>query len=130
MLFLSLPALYAQDAQDESGKYPTLTSAIPGARFEIVQSSIIARETFKLDRVTGRVWQLAKNPKDVILWEETSVRSRPSIAPMATSVRFQIFLSGIAARYAFLIDSLTGNVWQLTRLTSEGEPDELAWIPM
>lgn len=98
---------YAQDFPNPS---PQQTSAIPGARFEVVQSPIAAKWTFRLDRYTGRVWQLVKTKADSNAWEETDVYG---LAPnlQAKQPRFQIFTSGIAARHTFLIDTSNGRTW-------------------
>jgi hypothetical protein len=113
-------------AQDE---YPTSTSPVPGGRYEIVQSPILARDTFKLDRVQGRVWRLVVGQDGKKLLESMHVRDAPLISSDATGPRFQLFLSGIQARDTFLIDSATGMVWIVTTITdSEGKGLYDAWI--
>jgi hypothetical protein len=91
------------------------TSFPAGPRFEIIQSSIAARYTFKLDRVTGRIRQLVRNTDGDLSWEPMTV-SNPPKGPNAAP-HFQIFLSGIAARNSFLLDSVSGQVWVLTQNT-------------
>ena len=88
------------------------TTAPPGARFEILQSTIAAKATFRLDRYTGRVWELAKTKDDETVWQETRVLDRPQIQT-PTRPRFQIFTSGLALRHTFMIDGDTGRTWLL-----------------
>jgi hypothetical protein len=97
---------------DVNVRSPQLTTTATGARFEIVQSTIAARATFRLDRYTGRIWELAKTKDDDNVWQETRVFDRPLIqAP--NRPRFQIFTSGLALRHTFLIDGDTGKTWVL-----------------
>jgi hypothetical protein len=85
------------------------TATPPGARFEIVQSSLVARQTFKLDNATGRVWAQVTDNNGDFSWESVPVDGLPSVdKPMP---RFQIFCSGMGARWCFLIDAWTGETW-------------------
>jgi hypothetical protein len=86
------------------------TTPPPGARFEILQSQLVARLTFRLDRFTGHVAQLVKTKEDDNAWDEMQVVGLPSI-PNPARARFQLFTSGIAARHTFLIDADTGKSW-------------------
>jgi hypothetical protein len=77
-----------------------------------VVSQFLRRQTFKLDRFSGRVWQKVVDDKDNPSWEETIVESRPKqVSP--GHPHFQIFLSGYMAKDTFLIDTDTGDTWQL-----------------
>lgn len=91
------------------------SAAPPDGRFEIVQSQLAAKWTFRLDRFSGRVALLVKTKDDGVSWEELRVFDRPSI-PNPSRPRFQIFTSGIAARHTFLIDTDIGDTWMLITL--------------
>ena len=85
------------------------TSSVPGARFEVLQSTLAAKWTFRLDRYTGRVWQLVRTKDEDNAWEEMPVmdlKVQPSARP-----RFQLFASGLAVRHTFLLDGDTGKTW-------------------
>jgi len=107
------------DAQELRSVQHQVSSPISDARFEIVQSDIAAKWTFKLNRYTGRVYQIVHDKDENLLWEEMAVRQHPLLGPMANikmtgnKPRFQIFTSGIAAKLTFLLDSQTGATWQL-----------------
>ena len=64
----------------------------------------------RLSRDTGEVDMLVHTPEDDNAWEPLEVLERPPVTTKGP--RFQLFVSGIAARHTFLID--TGN----GRLTS------------
>lgn len=98
------------------------------AHFEIIQSQLAAKFTFRLDRFTGRVWQLVSTPSGGDAWEPTRVLNLPSIAP-STTPRFQIFESGIAAKFSFLIDTSTGQTWTFTTVRNKDGSTETVWAP-
>jgi hypothetical protein len=97
------------------------TAAPSNARFEIVQSELAAKWTFRLDRFTGHVAQLVKAKSGEDAWEAMEVIGLPHVSsPMRA--RFQIFASGLAAKFTFLIDTDTGKTWVL--VSSKGNnPD-------
>jgi hypothetical protein len=86
------------------------TTPPSGARFEILQSELAAKWTFRLDRYTGRVAQLVRTQEDDNTWEEMRVIGLPTVTSPSRA-RFQLFASGLAARYMFLIDTDTGKTW-------------------
>ncbi len=55
------------------------TTPPPGARFEVIQSELAAKWTFRLDRFTGHVAQLVKTKDDDNAWEEMPVIDLPSV---------------------------------------------------
>ena len=118
----------AQDAKPAH----QFTSPVPGARFEIIQSPLAAKWTFRLDRHTGKVWQLVKTKDDDNSWEEMPVMDLPKIAGQPKP-RFQMFSSGLAARHSFLLDAETGKSWVVVagkRKRSDGTEYEVnRWVP-
>lgn len=108
-----------------------LTSGVPNARFEIVQSPLAAKWTFRLDRYTGNIWQLVRTLNEDNAWESMPVIDLPRILP-ATRPRFQLFAGGLAVRHTFLIDTDTGKTWTLTtskRTKKDGTSTEVSgWI--
>jgi hypothetical protein len=97
-------------AQDQPSNIHQQTTAPANARFEIVQSELAVKWTFRLDRFAGRVAQLVKTKEDDVAWERMEVVGLPAI-PTPTRARFQLFTSGLAARNTFLIDTDTGKSW-------------------
>ncbi|NUU04233.1 hypothetical protein [Herbaspirillum robiniae] len=113
MAVLLLIAIGPAEAQTSPYAPHQLTNAVPNARYEIVQSPMAARWTFKLDRHTGGVWQLVATSDNGLTWEGMVVVQPPTVNS-PSKPRFQLFTSGIAARYTFLLDTETGRTWQLT----------------
>ena len=86
------------------------TTPPPTARFEILQSQLAAKWTFRLDRFTGQVAQLVKTSNDEKAWEAMQIIGLPTVSNPSRP-RFQLFTSGLAARHTFLIDTDTGKTW-------------------
>ena len=110
-----------------------MTSTPSDARFEIIQSELAAKWTFRLDRYTGSVDQLVRTRSDRYAWEKMPVTGLPKINN-PNKPRFIIFTSGIAVRYTLLMDSKTGKTWVLTAVEvqiAEGETTTInVWEPI
>jgi hypothetical protein len=116
-------------AQDQISPVHNQTTPPTDARFEIVQAQTAAKWTFRLDRYTGRIWQLVKTRTDNNAWEETRVIGTAKTTS-GSRPHFQLFLSGLAAKHTFLIDVDTGRSWTLTTLTDDkGKAVEIVWTP-
>ena len=96
-------------AQDQSS---VSTVAPLNARFTIIQSPLAAKWQFALDRIDGRIFQLADTGSGMI-WEETQVVGLSS-NKTDTKPHYQMFTSGLAARHTFLLDTDNGLTWLLT----------------
>lgn len=100
---------YSQDR-----KYPVMTDT-EGGRWEIVQSPIIRKCTIKLDKFTGKTYQLVltSNGEDVT-WQEIMWIGELLEENNKNVINYQIFMSGLVARDCFLINIHTGKTWVLT----------------
>ena len=117
-------------AQSNSVHQSTMQPA--GGRFEIVQSPVAAKWTFRLDRHRGNVDQLVETQDGALAWQGMLVLGLPEVYPeRKPKARFTIFASGIAARFTFLIDSQTGQTWVLNSFsdTDEGSDSLVGWLP-
>lgn len=101
------------------------TTPPPNARFEIVQSELTAKWTFRLDRFTGHVCQLVSinsdakegetvTPAGNVTWQDMPVIGI-GLLEKPTRAHFQVFTSGIAAIHTYLIDTDTGKTWVLVK---------------
>lgn len=116
-------------AHAQEGKGLSQSSATPtDARFEVVASPLASRWTFLLDRVTGRVSLLVSTMDGGAAWEDTPVVGLPTVAATGRA-RFQIFTSGLAARWTFLVDTSSGATWQL-QTSGTGAHSSVSWAPM
>lgn len=105
----------------------TTTSSV--ARYEIVSSTLAARYTFKLDRFCGEVSQIVQNQENELAWQDLLVSGLP---PCQTDdqVRYQLFVSGIAARFTFLLNTETGKTWQYMTFKDKDGKEQSGWFPI
>ncbi|MDE4917017.1 hypothetical protein ACUXAV_001637 [Cupriavidus metallidurans] len=113
---------FAQSTSQRS----VITAAAADARFEIVQSELALRWTFKLDKQSGVVYQLVASKDGVLSWDEMARYKHTLPDPVvAGKTNYQIFLSGIAAKNTFLINVNSGATWQL-----QGSDSGNSWVPI
>jgi photosystem II stability/assembly factor-like uncharacterized protein len=98
------------------------------ARYEVVQSQLAAKWTFRLDRYTGRVSQLVRTEDEGKTWETMIIQGLPEVST-PTRPRFLIFTSGLASRHTFLMDCDTGQTWVLTSVSVAGDVEIVVWKP-
>src|SRR5580704_5691427 len=104
----------------------TATTPPQQANFEFVQSPLLGRLMFKLNRLTGGVHQLVRVPTGGLAWELMEISDPPQILKY-TGPRFQIFASGVLARNTFLLDALTGDTWIAVTSKSGSDCWERVW---
>lgn len=107
-----------------------VTSAVPAnSRYEIVQSTLAAKFTFRLDKQTGAVCQIVKSSAGGLVWDPMQVVGLPT-AP-ASGVHYEIFISGLASKFIFLMNLDSGRTWQLTGHTNPITNEETEfWLPI
>lgn len=132
-LFVACQVLaLAAFAQDSPPRLHQQTTTPSNARYEVIQSSLAVRHTFRLDRYTGRVWQLVRTKDDDNAWEEMPVLDPPRVTNPSRA-RFQLFSSGFAVRHTFMFDTDTGKSWVVVstkRKAADGSEYEIAlWQP-
>jgi hypothetical protein len=129
LVTLGLAALsFASHAQERSTPPHSSTTIPPSARYEIVQSQLAAKWTFRLDRVCGQVTQLVKSKDDEVTWENMGVIGLPKCVVDAKP-RYQLFSSALAARHTFLLNLDNGKTWILTSFKDEKLGEVSAWAP-
>ncbi len=95
-------------------------SSVPNtSRFEIVQSELAARITLKIDKYTGKVYQLVKGDKG-LSWSLLISEKHTKDKVTENKVNYQVFTSGLAVRMTYLINVNTGASWQLSEYSELG----------
>lgn len=103
-------------------------SLVPAtARFEVIQSQIFARSTYRLDKYTGQAWEATMRSDSTLAWQAITMEAHPAGDPRREGeVNYQLFLSGIANRFTFLLNVNNGATWQLIQTREQ----TLAWDPI
>ncbi len=85
------------------------------SRYEIIQSGLSRKMTFKIDKYDGIVYQLVKTETDGLAWQkiERMLVSLDNLKP--NEVNFQLFLGGIAIRDCILLNIHIGATWVLVK---------------
>jgi len=97
------------------------------ARYEIVQSALAARWTFRLDRVCGNVSQVVLTKSENMTFENMLILGLPK-CNFDGKIRYQLFTSGLAARHTYLLNTDTGKAWQVQLLKDKEGNDFSAWV--
>ena len=122
LMMLALMPLFAMAADEDKDAQKT---SAPDGRFEIVQSQILRSNTFRLDKYTGDVYQFIM--KDTwYTWEKITRQGASKDTTPATQINYQLFLGGMQARDAFLMNVNTGETWLLVKDKS----DKLLFQPL
>ncbi|MBW2312511.1 MAG: hypothetical protein JRF35_15835 [Deltaproteobacteria bacterium] len=111
LIVLTIPiSVFAQDQE-----YPdNQTSTTPAeTRYELVQSLIAAKGTFKIDKFTGNVYQLVKTSTGTISWDLIIKEKVKGEVIKQGKVNYQFFTSGLAMKFTFLLNVNSGQTWQL-----------------
>lgn len=121
--FAAAATLVSNPVIAQTSQSPQTTNAPDGSRFEVVQSELAARWTFRLDKKCGHVGQLVSTEGSGVAWQEMQVLGLPT-CPATSGLHYQIFTSGLAARHTFLIDTISGRSWILAQTG-----DNAVWEP-
>jgi len=118
----SIP-LYSQQIQLHQQTQPPAE-----ARFEVIQSQLAAKVTIKLDRFTGDSFLMVSKDEGSTGWQRIP-RDDHSLQPATKEARrpnYQIFTSGLAVKFTYLMNVSSGATWQLI----ESHDESLKWSPI
>lgn len=122
--FSTLAVVWPVMAQENA---VNLSSTVPEyARFEVVQSPLLAKLAFRLDRFNGDTWQFVSKKKGGFTWQRLERTILPGDTKVPGKVNYQIFLSGLRAQVTILINTNTGASWYIAEDPKEG----VFWSPM
>ncbi len=125
---LGAPLLRAQLPMIPGGVHHE-TTAPETAHFQIIEAQTAVKWTFRVDRFTGQVAILVQDKDGNYVWQNNKMLGLPDLHAN-TKPRFQMFLSGLSAKFSFLLDTETGKTWALTTLTDkDGKEADYAWKP-
>ena len=102
----------------------TATSIPDNGRFQVLQSSLTAKVTIKLDKYNGSSWRLVTNNKGEWAWKEIS-RSKHLLDTKRNKdkVNYMIYTSGLDADFTMMTNINTGATWYLTK-----KPGGTFWV--
>lgn len=105
-----------EQAKDESDKNQETSLKTTSPRYQIVQSSLAARGTYKLDTYEGKVYQLVLDGNNNETWQLLKrIGNYSNDNQINGQQNYQIFLSTLAMKFTYLINVNTGATWQLVQ---------------
>ena len=114
-------------AQEVERLMPQHTTVPAESRYEVVQSPRAARYTFLVDKERGLVSRLVIAGDSAVTWVPIPRISHPAGSPEhAGRINYELYTSGVAAIYTFLVNLNSGTTW---RLAARGD-GELVWEPI
>ena len=104
------------ELKSELNKTQEISLKSSSPRYQIVQSSIAARGTYKVDTYKGNVYQLVVDKNNNETWELLKRTGNSNNDNQVNGQRnYEIFLSTLAMRFTYLINLNTGATWQLVQ---------------
>jgi hypothetical protein len=101
---------------------PQRTAVPADVRYEVVQSTITAKFTVRLDKYIGTTHVMVKKANGDMTWQLLPrVGHATADSKVPGRVNYQIFTSGLTIRDTFLINVNTGATWQLYHDSKENE---------
>ena len=128
LLFIAITSMTSVTiAQTRDVNIHTSTTVGNQSRYEIVQSTLAARLTFRLDKFCGNIGQLVTTKTDGVTWEQMLVVGLPKCQSDG-KIRYQLFTSGIAARHTYLLNTENGKSWQIRTIKDPQGNESSAWF--
>ena len=113
MLLILMLVLFASQVWAQETNRHQFSSAPNTSRFEIIQSELAAKITLKIDKYTGKVFQLVTGSRG-LSWQLITAEKHPNDKATVNKVNYQVFTSGLAVRMTYLINVNTGASWQIS----------------
>jgi hypothetical protein len=108
---MSLLNVYADD------NYSAVRTSVDNGRYEIVQSEIMRRLIFLLDKYTGDVYQNLLSTKDERVWRKLKKAGSSNDVTPQTQINYQLFVGGFSVQDIFLLNINTGETWYIFKDT-------------
>ncbi len=113
LLLLSTTLFSREMGQHQNTEVPD------SSRFSIIQSTLSADMTFKLDKFTGSVSRMVEGNKG-IFWLKLKREKHSNDIQTRNSVNYQIFTSGLNIKMIYLLNVNTGVTWELSENSKLG----------
>lgn len=123
LIFVFLAIIISINAWSQENYQSHSSTISDNSRFEIVQSDIGVKFTFKIDKYSGNVYLLVQGVKN-LTWQLMDVEKQDNDVKKENQVNYQIFTSGLGVKYTFLMNVNTGITWQIVK---DSESEELFW---
>lgn len=100
--------------------YPSVKTSTDVGRWEIIQSPFIRRVTIKLDKFTGKTYQILETSLAIYEWKIIIWQDEDWGEKQTGKINYQIFMGGLTGSDVYLINIHTGKTWLLCEDSSKG----------
>lgn len=108
-------------AQPSAGGARNSTSVAPDHRYELVQSNVTRLFTIRIDRYTGKTYQLVERSSRKT-WEEIRMLDgQKQLKNLPLQVNFQVLASVLVGQEIYMWNVDTGVTWILNREPDRGK---------
>lgn len=104
---LSLNCSFADD------RYSAVRTSVDNGRYEIVQSEMMRKLIFLLDKYTGDVYQNVLTSGNERSWRKLHKAGVSNDSTPQTQINYQLFIGGISVQDIFLLNINTGETWYI-----------------
>lgn len=104
---LSLNCSFADD------RYSAVRTSVDNGRYEIVQSEMMRKLIFMLDKFTGDVYQNVLTSGNERSWRKLRKAGVSYDSTPQTQINYQLFIGGFSVQDIFLLNINTGETWYI-----------------
>lgn len=104
---LSLNCSFADD------RYCAVRTSVDNGRYEIVQSEMMRKLIFLLDKYTGDVYQNVLSSGKERAWRKLNKAGLSNDSTPQTQINYQLFIGGFSVQDIFLLNINTGETWYI-----------------
>lgn len=104
---LSLNCSFADD------RYSAVRTSVDNGRYEIVQSEMMRRLIFLIDKFTGDVYQNVLSSENERAWRKLHRVGKSNDSKPQTQINYQLFIGGFSVKDIFLLNINTGETWYI-----------------
>ena len=94
-------------------RYSAVRTSVDNGRYEIVQSEVMRRLIFMIDKYTGDIYQNVLSTGDERVWRKLSKIGDSKDFSPKTQINYQLFVGGFNVQDIFLLNINTGETWYL-----------------
>ena len=94
-------------------RYSAVRTSVDNGRYEIVQSEVMRRFIFMLDKFTGDVFQNVLTSGNERVWRKLHKAGVSYDSTPQTQINYQLFIGGFSVQDIFLLNINTGETWYI-----------------
>jgi len=103
------------------GASRNVTAVSPEHRYDVIQSNVTRFYTLRVDKYTGKTWQLTERSSRSVWDEVRFFDGQAELANLPEQVNFQVLVSSLVPRDIYLWNVHTGTTWMIDQERDRGK---------